>query len=169
MTFFLAADLLSPNAGLIFWMALAFLTLFFLLRKFAWPFILGGVQEREQTIEDSLASAQKALAEAKQLSADNEKARREGEAQAQQILREAREAAEALRTEQVEKTRAQIRTMQDQAQAEIEREKQQALAELRTEVADLAIQAAEKILHANLDAPQQRKLVEDFIADLPKN
>ncbi len=169
MTLFLAAGLLSPNVGLIFWMALAFLTLLFLLSKYAWGPITSALAEREQTIEDSLTSAQKALAEAKQLSADNEKARREGEAQAQQIMREAREAAEALRAEQVEKTRAQIRTMQDQAQAEIEREKQQALAELRTEVADLAIQAAEKILHENLDAPRQKKLVEAFISDLPKN
>ncbi len=169
MTLFLAADLLSPNVGLIFWMGLAFLVLLLLLSKFAWGPITSALAEREQTIEDSLTSAQKALAEAKQLSADNERARREGEAQAQQIMREAREAAEALRAEQVEKTRAQLRTMQDQAQAEIEREKQQALAELRAEVADLAIQAAEKILHETLDAPRQKRLVEDFISDLPKN
>ena len=90
-------------------------------------------------------------------------------AMAQQILRDAREAADASRAEQVDKTRAQIRQMQETAEAEIEREKQQALAELRSEVADLAIQAAEKILHENLDAGRQKKIVDDFIADLPTN
>ena len=169
MTLFLAADLLAPNFGLIFWMALAFLTLLFLLSKYAWGPITAALAERETTIETSLTRAEKALAEAKQLAADNEKARRDAELQAQQILRDAREAADASRAEQVEKTRAQIRQMQATAEAEIEREKQQALAELRSEVADLAIQAAEKILHENLDAGRQKKIVDDFIADLPKN
>ena len=170
MTLFLAANsLLAPNFGLIFWMALAFLTLLFLLSKYAWGPITAALAERETTIETSLTRAEKALAEAKQLAADNEKARREAELQAQQILRDAREAADASRAEQVEKTRAQIRQMQETAEAEIEREKQQALAELRSEVADLAIQAAEKILHENLDAGRQKKIVDDFIADLPKN
>ena len=169
MTLFLAADLLAPNFGLIFWMALAFLTLLFLLSKYAWGPITSALAERETTIETSLTRAEKALAEAKQLAADNEKARRESEIEAQKILRDAREAAEAARAEQAEKTRQQIRQMQATAEAEIEREKQQALAELRAEVADLAIMAAEKILHETLDAPRQRKLVDDFISDLPKN
>ena len=59
--------------------------------------------------------------------------------------------------------------MRDQAQAEIEREKDSALSTLRAEVADLAIQAAEKILEENLDAQRQRRLVENFLDELPKN
>ncbi len=169
MTLFLAVDLLAPNVGLVFWMGLAFLILLFILSKYAWGPITSALAEREQTIETSLTRAEKALAEAKQLAADNERARREAEAEGQRIMREAREAAEAVRTEQVDRTREQIRTMQAQAEAEIGREKQQALAELRAEVADLAIQAAEKILHETLDAGRQKKLVDEFIADLPKN
>ena len=169
MTLFLAVDLLAPNFGLIFWIALAFLLLLFLMSKYAWGPITAALAERETTIETSLTRAEQALAEAKQLAADNEKARREADAEAHRILREARDAAEAGRTEQLEKTRQQIRQMQATAEAEIEREKQQALAELRAEVADLAILAAEKILHETLDAPRQKKLVEDFITDLPKN
>jgi F-type H+-transporting ATPase subunit b len=59
--------------------------------------------------------------------------------------------------------------MQEQAQAEIEREKQGALQELRDEVADLAIDAASKILREDIDSQRQRKLVDDFIGDLPTN
>ena len=59
--------------------------------------------------------------------------------------------------------------MQEQAQAEIEREKQGALDELRTEVADLAIQAAEKILQENLDAQRQHRLVDSFIDEISQN
>lgn len=168
MTVF-AASLLSPDAGLIVWIGITFLLLLVLLRKFAWGPITSALSQRETTIAESIAQAEKALAEAKQLQADNTKARREAEAQAQAILREAREEAERLRGEEVDKTRSQIQQMQDAAQAEIAREKQSALDSLRAEVADLAVQAAEKILHANLDADRQKKIVSDFLGDLSKN
>ena len=166
---FAAGSILEPYAGLLFWKALAFLIFLFILARFAWPAIVGALQEREENIESSLAQAEKALAEARQIQADNEKARREAEQEAQRIMRQARETAESLRTEEVEKTREQIRQMQEQAQAEIEREKQGALDALRSEVADLAIQAAGKILSENLDGDRQRRLVDNFIDQLPKN
>ena len=155
-------DLLAPNAGLVFWTAVTFGIVLFLLWRYAWGPIARALEEREDNISSSIQRAEKALAEAKQVQADNQKARREAE-------REARDSAEALREEEVEKTRAKIRQMQEQAQAEIEREKQGALEELREEVADLAIQAASKILKEDLDQDRQRRLVDDFIDDLPTN
>ena len=164
---FVAAGILSPNVGLIFWITLTFLLLLYVLRRFAWGPIAKALSEREAKIEASIRSAETALDEARKIQADNEKARRESEQEAQRILRQARETAERLRSEEVEKTRDQIRQMQEQAQAEIEREKQGALTELRAEVADLAIRAAEKILDENLDAVRQQRLVKDFLEDLP--
>ena len=169
MDLILAQSLVEPSAGLIFWKAVAFLIFFGLLYAFAWKPIVDALQEREETIDGSIQRAEKALAEAKQIQADNEKARREAEKEAQRILREARETAEELRAEEVEKTRAKIQQMQEQAQAEIEREKQGALDELRDEVADLAIQAAEKIIRDDVDGQRQRKLVDDFLEKLPAN
>lgn len=163
----LAANLLSPNVGLIIWIAITFGLLLILLRKFAWGPITSALDERENRIQDSMDQAERALAEAKKVQADNTKARRESEAEAQRLLREAREEAERLRGEEVGRTREKIQEMQENAQAEIEREKQSALADLRREVADLAIQAAEKILSENLDDNRQRKLVDEFIDDLP--
>ena len=165
----LAQSLLEPNAGLIFWKTLVFGLLLFLLYKFAWKPITEALNEREETIDSSIKRAERALAEARQIQQENEKARREAEQEAQRVLREAREAADRVRTEEVEKTRSQIRQMKEQAEADIEREKQSALDELRDEVAELAIQAAEKILNENLDANRQRKLVDRFIEQLPKN
>ncbi len=165
----LAADLLSPHAGLIFWTLVIFTVLLVVLGKFAWGPMTSALDDRERTIEESINRAEAALEEARQMQADNERARREAEAEAQRILREARDAADAARTEAVEKERQQVAQMREQFQAEMAREKDQIKAELRTEVADLAVQAAEKILHENLDAQRQRRLVEGFIADLPKN
>ena len=164
-----AGGLLSANAGLAFWLGLAFIILMVLLSKYAWGPITAALKERESTIEDSITRAERALAEAKQLQADNDAARREAQAQAQTLLREARDEADALRASEVDKTKAAIAQMQETARADIAREKDQALAELRSEVAALAVGAAEKILKTNLDADAQRGLVDEFIADLPKN
>ena len=169
MDLVLAAGLLDANVGLAVWLSIAFLLLLFLLSKFAWGPITAALSEREQTIEDSITRAEAALAEAKQLQSDNEAARRDAERQAQQILREAKEQADAQRTADLDKTKAEIARMQEAAQAEIERQKQQALGELRAEVAALAVGAAEKILRKEIDAAEQRGLVDQFISDLPKN
>ena len=171
MTLFVlaAGGLLSANAGLAFWLGIAFVLLLILLGKFAWGPITSALAERETTIEESMTRAERALAEAKQLQADNEVARREAEAQAQAILRDAREQASAQRDADVAWTKAEIARMQESAQADIENQKQQALGELRSEVAALAVGAAEKILRKEIDAETQRGLVDQFIADLPSN
>lgn len=165
----LAANLLSPNFGLVIWIAITFFALLLVLRRFAWGPVTGALAAREDRIRESMEQAEKALAEARQIQADNDRARREAEAEAQQLLRQARDAAEALRAEEVERTRGQIRQMQESAQAEIARERDGALETLRSEVADLAIQAAERVLNANLDDERQRKLVNDFLGGLPRN
>lgn len=169
MEIILAADLLSPNAGLIFWKTIVFGLLLFLLYKFAWNPIVTSLRVREETIDSSIKRAERALAEAKQIQQENDKIRREAEAEAQRILREAREAADRARNEEMDKTREQIRHLKVQAQEAIEREKQGALEDLRDEVAELAIHAAEIILRENLDGRRQRKLVDQFIDELPKN
>lgn len=165
----LAANLLAPDAGLIVWIGITFALLLFILKKFAWGPITSALTVREDTIRESMAQAENALAEARQLQADNTKARRAAEAQAQSIIREAREESERLRTEEVDRTRVQIHQMQESAQVEIEREKNSALNSLRQEVADLAIQAAEVILRENLDANRQKRIVADFLGELSKN
>ncbi|MEM0964466.1 MAG: F0F1 ATP synthase subunit B [Bacteroidota bacterium] len=169
MSLVLAADLLSYNAGLFVWIALAFGTMFVVLAKFAFPAIIGGLKEREQAIEDSLTRAERANAEAQTLLAQNDAARREAESQAQAILRDAREEATRQRESEVAKTKDDIARMRESAAADIEAQKQQALNELRSEVASLAVGAAEKILQKEIDASEQSALVDRFIADLPKN
>ena len=162
-------NLLSPNWGLAFWLTLTFLILLFVLRRYAWGPIVSAMEEREKTIDSSIQRAEEALAEAKEIQADNEKARREAEQKAQRILREAREQAEQLRDEERQKTQEQIDEMKQQAHDEIEREKQSALNELRSEVADLAVQAAGKILHEDMNQDRQRRMVDEFLEDLPRN
>lgn len=161
--------LLDPKAGLFFWTAVIFGLVLTILWRYAWGPIYRALEQREQTIDASIKRAERALDEARQIAADNEKARREAEVEASRILRQARESADKLRSEQIDKTQADIQGMLEQARAEIEQEKRSALQELRSEVAGLAIEAAEKVIVANLDEASNRRIVEDFIAGLPRN
>ncbi|MDE2826581.1 MAG: F0F1 ATP synthase subunit B [Bacteroidota bacterium] len=162
----LAADLLSANVGLIVWWGLVFLALLLLLRRYAWGPITSALTEREETIASSLNRAEAALEESKRLQESNAQARRENELQAQRLLREAREEAQQLREREVLRTREEISALRNQAQEDIARDKEKALQALRSEVADLAILAAEKVLQENLDGSRQRVLVDRFIDDL---
>ena len=65
-------QLLTPDLGLLIWTLLAFLIVFFLLKKFAWPAIIKGLSDREQNIADAIASAEKVKLEMSQLKNDNE-------------------------------------------------------------------------------------------------
>ncbi len=169
MPFVLAADLLSANFGLAIWLGIAFLLLLIVLRKFAWGPITEALEERETTIEKSIARAEEANAKAERLLSDNEAARRDAERQAQTILADARTEADRQREAAKADLRTELASERERATAEIDRQKQQALSELRAEVAALAVGAAEKILRKEIDATEQRGLVDQFIADLPQN
>ncbi len=169
MTALLAQSLVTPSLGLIVWKTIAFLIFLGVLYWLGWEPITRALQQREEEIESSIQRAEQALAEAKEIQEENKEARRNAEQEAQRILREARESAEELREDEEAKTRRRIQQMKEQAQAEIEREKQAALQELRDEVADLAIQAARKIVEDDLDQDRHRELVRDAIEDFPTN
>ena len=89
-------DLLTPSFGLIIWTLLAFVLVLFVLGKFAWGPILSALNEREQTIADSLATAERVKQEMAQMKSENEallaKAREERAA----MLKEAKETKDRI-------------------------------------------------------------------------
>ncbi len=66
-------DLVTPDIGLVFWTTLVFLIVLVILRRMAWKPILNAVNEREESIENALAAAEKAKEEVANLKADNER------------------------------------------------------------------------------------------------
>ena len=90
-------------------------------------------------------------------------------AEAREIVRLAREAAEKVDQEIVSNARQEAQRTTEQARRAIESEKQAAIAELRKETADLAVKAAGALIEANLDDERNRKLVEDLIAGIPSD
>ena len=161
--------MLELNPGLIAWTIITFLLLVTVLRAFAWKPILGALQKREEHIRTTLERTEEARNEAARLLEENRKQLLRAEQEGQRIMAESRAFGDKLKDEIVAKANQQSQRMVEQAKEEINRDKDAALIQLRTEVASLAIKAAEKILDETLDDARHRKIVDSYINQLPKN
>lgn len=161
--------LLSFDTGFGIWVLISTLLFLWAMNKWLVPPIMNALKEREATIKTSLESAEKALARAEEVSRDNEKALKEAEVTAQKIRKQAIEEAELLRTERIEKSKAEADKLLSDARQVIEQEKKRALNELRNEVAQLAVEGASIILKSELDSAKNRELVNSYIEDLTKS
>ncbi len=161
--------LVHLDPGVIIWTALTFGLLLLVLAKTAWKPILKALDTREDSIRQSIERAEEAKHEAERLLAENRKGIAEAEGRAQELIREAREMAEKVRAEAMSKAQADANRLLDRARSEIEQDKQQALEQLHGVVAELAVDAAGKILKESIDMARQRKLVEGFLDTMEKN
>jgi F-type H+-transporting ATPase subunit b len=154
------------EGGLTLWTWVVFLTLFFVLKRFAWPAILKSAEEREQTIQRQLSEAERLNAEARTLLLQQEKAMAEARSSAQSLLAEAKSQAERERTAAVEKTKAEQEEMLARARREIGAERERAIADLRREAVDLSLAAASRLVGQRLDSESDRNLVTAYLASL---
>ena len=145
-----------------------FLVFAFVLAKFAWGPLLHMIEEREKGIKDAVEGAEKASAEAKDLLEKHKDMLREAGREREEIIKKALKEADTLKNDLQTRARAESEAMIGRAKEQVEREKQLAILELRQQVADLAIEAASRIVKSSLTPEVQRQLVDDFIKDLPK-
>lgn len=165
----LASGGLTDIDSTLFYATLVLFAIFALvLAKFAWGPLLNLIEEREKGVRDAVDGAQKANAEAQALLEKHKELVREAGRERDEILKRALQEAEALKTDLQTRARAESDQMIQRAKEQVEREKVAAIQELRSQVADLAIEAASKIVTSSLTPEAQRKLVTDFIGTLPK-
>jgi F-type H+-transporting ATPase subunit b len=163
-------ELITPGIGLVFWMTLTFLVLFFALKKFAWPSVLSMLKEREEAISNALSAAEKAREEIKELHADNEKLLREARIQSEEILHRADEMRKQTIGRAQNEAQKEFERIVGTARETIENEKRAAIMELQNEVAKLSIDIAEKILREEMKNKQQYdKMIEKSINDINLN
>lgn len=163
-------DLITPEIGLFFWHTVVFLVLLFIMAKFAWKPILGAVKNREDSINNALASAENARKEMQNLQADNEKLLQEARVERDSILKEAREIKEKVIAEATKEAQEKADKIVAQAQVTIENEKNAAVAEIKNQVATLSIQIAEKVVREELSSKEkQERLVEQMLDDVTLN
>jgi F-type H+-transporting ATPase subunit b len=158
--------LLTVDGGLMIWTLVVFGLFLLILKRYAWPVVLGAVQAREKALEEQLAQAAKDRDEAARLLAEQQKLLNEARGQAATLLSDAKGAADRERQLGLEKARAEADDLMARARREIAAEKDRAVAELRREAVDIALAAAGKLIGQRLEAAQDRKIVQEYLATL---
>lgn len=158
-------DLLTPELGLFFWTLLAFLVVFFILRKFAWKPILNSLSERETGIAESIAAADRVRKEMGQLQAENEKLMAQAREERSLMLKEAKETKDRIVNEAKEQAKAEANKIIADAQVQIQQQKMAALTEVKNEIGNLAVEVAEKILRKQLANPEDQSSYMNMLAE----
>jgi F-type H+-transporting ATPase subunit b len=158
-------DLLTPELGLFFWTLIAFLAVFFILRKFAWKPILETLHERETGIADSIASAERMKIEMSLMQAENEKIMQQAREERSQMLKEAKDEQDRIINDAKEKTRVITDKMVSDAQQQIQQQKMAALTEVKNEIGKLAVEVSEKVLRKQLATADNQQNYASMLVD----
>ncbi|HKG18565.1 MAG TPA: F0F1 ATP synthase subunit B [Candidatus Limnocylindrales bacterium] len=167
----LAAEEAAGATGLqinLFWIIVAslnFILLFVLLSVFALGPLRRMLDERRARIEEGLRDAEQARRDRESAEAERVAALQEARREANEIITRAQKVAQDSRDADIAATKAELERLRDRASAEIEAEKQRAISDLRAEVADLALQAASKVVGETLNTERERRLVQEFLAE----
>lgn len=161
-----AAGPLTVEGGLMFWTIVVFLLLLAVLKRFAWPAVLGAVEAREKALEQQLAEAERSRAEAAALLAEHKQLIANAKTQAHAVMAEAKTVAEKERALALEKTRQEQEELLERARREIASERDRAVADLRRAAVDLSLAAASKLIGERLGSDTDKKLVLDYLATL---
>ena len=155
------------SLGLFFWQTLLFVGLLLLLAKYAWKPILSAVEERENTIKDSLEAAEKAKADMEAVQADNKRILKEARAERDALLAEAKKTSTQIVNDAKEAAQVEADKIAAAAQEAIQQEKNAAINDLKAQVAGLSVDIAQKVLQGELaDQKKQEQLVEKLVNDI---
>lgn len=160
--------MLQAETGLIFWTAVSFLVLLFVLKKWALPPLMKILKERDEIIKTALKNSQESQQVAvkivenaqNQAAAEKEKARAEIYAEKQRIQQE--------KSRLLEEARAEARQIVEEADLTLARHRAQVVGEIQEEVAGLIVETAKKFLRHRLTAKDQEELLAESLKELEK-
>lgn len=164
--------LLQPEAGLLFWMTLAFGAVFLLVAKFGFPVIVKAIDDRKHYIDASLDAARKARRQLSEVETEKRMMRMEAETERADILRTAAEERERILSEARAHAAEEHACLVAKARAEAEAEREAILRDARQQVALLAVTVTEKMLRRELqDTASQTVLAGQLLDEIerPKN
>ena len=158
-------SLLLPDGGLLFWMTIVFLVVFFILWRWGFPSIIKMVNEGKNYIDESLAKAEEANLRLANIQKQGEELLMEAREKQAQILREASQTRDSIVEQAQEKAHEESARILSEAKAEIESQKQAAIRDIRSQVAELSVQIAEKILRKQLTTSAEQAQLIDSLLD----
>lgn len=158
-------ELLLPHLGLIIWTTLAFLIVFFILKKFAWKPILKGLNDREAIIASSIATAERVKLEMAQLKNENEALLASAREERAVMLKEAKEIKDKMINDAKDEARAQAARIIADAHVSINNQKLAAITDLKNQVGNMVIELSEKILRKELSNKSEQESYIRVLAD----
>lgn len=158
-------EALGLNPVSIFWHALNFLILLFILQRLLYRPVIGMLDERARKIRESVEAAERMREETARADQERAEALRAARRQAEEIVTRAMQEAERIRSEARAAAQEEAQRIIARAQQEASAERQQVMQELRSQVADLAVLAAGRVIGRSLDANGHRALIEEFLAE----
>jgi F-type H+-transporting ATPase subunit b len=159
--------MLNPEWGLIPWTLITFALSVFVLWKFAFGPLQRAIDERRAHIQESLDAAEETRAEAQQLLDEYRKTLAAVRHEANDIVERARAAGDAAKAELVTEAKAQSERIVTKAHEQVERDTRAALRDLKAQIADLTALATEKVTLRSLTEDDQRRLIDEALAELP--
>lgn len=158
--------LLNPDTGLVVWTIVTFLTLVFVLKRFAWGPLLSAIEEREERIKADLEAARKARVEAERSRDDFEAEMAGIQARSREMLSAAAKEGDVLRARLKASAEADAEKIKQKTLAELSDEKERLVRELRRDVADLSVLAAERLMRKSVDNGVQQTVLDSFFKEL---
>ena len=162
-------QLVSPVVGVMIWTLIIFGLTLIILWKVAFPRIAEALDKRQKAIEDSIETSERVRREAEKLLEEYRERLAEARGQADDIVARSRKSAEAHENEVLAEAKTKREEMMEQTRRDIEAETRRAIQEIRKEVADLTVLATEKVTRKSLTADDQKRLVEEALAELDFN
>ena len=159
-------DIIIPNTTEMWVNIVAFVVVFFVLAKFAFPPITKMLDERATKIRESLEKAEDTRVEAERLLDEYKAQMADARAEAAQVIEQGRKVAESMKAEILAKAREEAEAEKAKAMAAITAEKESAMAELKGEVADLSVAVAGKIIGSSLSKADHEALIDKYLAEV---
>jgi F-type H+-transporting ATPase subunit b len=143
-----------------------FLIVFPLIKLFFTDPLKNAINERNSNLEQTFSEAESLRAEMTKMRSDYEARLVAAEASAREHIEAQIKEAQKLRQTVMNEAASRADAMIEKAQQEIAAERERILTGLRTQVVELSLVAAERIVGENMDTERNRRLVDEFVNGL---
>jgi F-type H+-transporting ATPase subunit b len=158
---------MKPEPSVAFWTVFVFAGLLFVLGKYAWKPLLNALHEREKHLEHVLTETERARNESEANLAEHRKLMTRASDEVRGILDKARQEAQAAANQIVKQAQGEAELAKERAGRDIAAARDQALAEIWHKTADMAVTVAGRVLAKELTGPEQHRLLDRAIQELP--
>ena len=154
---------LTPELGTYVWSLVIFLTVLFVLKKYAWNPLLDFLEEREKDIAESLEMAESAKTNLEKIKDESEKILNKAKKEGKTIVSDSKLRAEESANKILDDAKAKSNEFLDDAKSKIEIEKKRAIKEIKEEVVDLSLELATKVLQRNVKDDDNNKFIKSSL------